>query len=286
MLRRNNNNDIFLTVLYGDIFDFPLTQEELQKYLIASTALHVTKKLPLLHKNILQRNGFYYLKGREHILKKRQIRSAASKRKIVFASKIARILAWIPSIYLIGLSGSVALENADEGDDIDFYIITAHGALWTTRLLVLLLVQFLGVRRRRNEKYPKDKICLNMFVDEHNLRVEKKHHNVYMAHEIIQMKPLVIKQNSYYRYLSENKWVSKFLPRAMPKDVQYTPREVSKTWVVLKMIEILAKKVQLWYMQNRKTRETITDSVLAFHPIDHEANILLEFKKHYESYAV
>src|SRR3989344_8169404 len=99
-----------------------------------------------------------------------------------------KLLSLVPPVKLVGLSGSVAMLNADEDHDIDLFIITAKNRLWTGRFIILILAQLLGLRRRREDNTGKDehvaggnpltdsgvqyknKVCLNLFFDEKNLK--------------------------------------------------------------------------------------------------------------------
>jgi hypothetical protein len=107
------------------------------------------------------------------------------------------------------------LGDADKEDDIDFFIITKKDTLFKTRLLVLLALQLLGLRRKRLEKNPADKICVNFLIDETKLSFSKDKRDIYTAHEILQIKPLFFRDNIYSRFLKANTWVYNFLPNAI-----------------------------------------------------------------------
>ncbi|MBW7960213.1 hypothetical protein B6D29_00625 [Microgenomates bacterium UTCPR1] len=60
-----------------------------------------------------------------------------------------KLVSLFPQIKLVGLSGSVAMMNARESDDIDLFIITAKNRLFTARFIALIFAQLLGLRRQR-----------------------------------------------------------------------------------------------------------------------------------------
>ena len=62
MLQKDNN--LLAAILYSDIFDYPLTKEEVKKYQIANNALKIKGK-------VVNKNGFYYLQGRGKIIQER-----------------------------------------------------------------------------------------------------------------------------------------------------------------------------------------------------------------------
>jgi predicted nucleotidyltransferase len=55
---------------------------------------------------------------------------------------------FFPQIQMVALCNSRAMGEADENSDIDLFIITKKGNLWTARFLVTFVTSFLGVRRR------------------------------------------------------------------------------------------------------------------------------------------
>lgn len=161
-----------------------------------------------------------------------------------------KLISFFSQINLIGLSGSVAMMNAKEFDDIDLFIITAKNRLFTGRFISLLFAQLFGIRRlrqsgsyhtvfsdnltskerqvtvskkelslltkhqTRSTDHFKDKVCLNLFFDSSNLKIPKSKQTLFVGHEVLQMKPLVSKDFTYEKFLSANRWVYSFFPNA------------------------------------------------------------------------
>lgn len=279
---------IVRTLLYSDIFDYPLTKDEIWKFLISGKRISKKSfdKIMRKHPSFSFKKGFYYIPGREKIISKRTQRREESKRKLHLAHTIVSYLSFIPTILFIGISGALALENAKKDDDIDLFIITQKNSLWITRFLVLALLQFLGKRRKRGEVDTADKVCCNMFINEENLMFPKDRRDVFTAHEIVQLKPLFDKGNTYIRFMKENKWVEKYMPNAIEikKLKNKSPNYVITQ--LLHLFEFFAKRFQLWYMKNHRTKETILDTFLAFHPYDYRSVILNAYKNRLKKYHV
>lgn len=72
--------------------------------------------------------------------------------KLKKVRKLLGTIQKIPEVHLIGLSGSCTMGNADKQDDIDIFIITAPGRLWTARFLILLIAALSGQKRHRTSK--------------------------------------------------------------------------------------------------------------------------------------
>lgn len=290
---------VIATILYSDIFDFPLSKEEVWKYLIQSkNDIPLGKKqvFAFLERgtpNLAGNTQYFSLKKRDFLFQLRKKRETISEQKIQIAKRMTWLIYIIPTIQLAGVSGSVSIQNASEEDDIDFFIICKSRTVWLTRLLLVCVLQVAGVRRKRFDKKTRNKICLNMFIDETVLSVPSEKQNLYTAHEVIQMKPLVNRKGTYERFLIANSWVKNFLPNALGEGkVRYTSlsRErinvevtviKSIRWFLqssLRIAETVAKRIQLIYMRQYKTSEITTDAMLIFHPNDQGNNILQTFQ--------
>ncbi|MBI2611766.1 hypothetical protein HYW54_03420 [Candidatus Gottesmanbacteria bacterium] len=267
------------TIIYADIFDYPLTKEEINYWLIPSKSQNSSL--------IEEKEGFYFLKGRKKIINLRKLRNKYSKKKYEIATTIIETLKLIPTIKLIGITGALSVDNSDKNDDIDLFIITQKNTLWTTRFLATLMLDILRVRRKPYQNEIANKICLNMFVDENHLKIPPKEQDLYTAHEVLQMKPLWEKDNIYQKFLSQNQWVKKYLPNAYkPKDTSdgKDTSEVSEGLLgwwrkQQSLLETLLKKLQLWYMKNRRTTEIINEGIIRFHPQDARIWIMEKYRK-------
>lgn len=243
---------------YHDIFDYPLVKSDYPKWSYKNESI-----------TPLRINA---TKGQARI-KREQI----SKQKLKIAQKASKILSRIPTIKFVGVTGSLAMMNAKKDSDIDLMIITKAGTLWTTRLLCYMAVWLNGykIRNPRN-KLEKDMLCINLWLDKDDLLWNKKDRNIYTAHEIAQIVPLVNKNKTYEKFLYLNKWVLDFWPNAVDKKYmiysksyiagakkQYTIYNILYTW-----LEKLSFYLQYKYMKPKITREVITPTCAIFHPND------------------
>lgn len=208
---------ILKTLSYADVFSYPLTSKEIHLFLIGQkiNLTDLTKELKDL-KNFSQNRGFFYLKNQEKIFYLRQKRKKYSREKLKIAQKITGWLKLIPWIKMVGITGNLAMNNADVNDDIDLLILTSKNRLWLSRLAAILITELLGVRRRPGQKLVANKICLNMFLDEAHLKIPSKEQNLITAHEICQLKPLFSRNNFYQKFIQQNQWSAKFLPNWKP----------------------------------------------------------------------
>lgn len=197
------------SIVYHDIFNYPLTLAELIKWRAGDDEAGADRE-----HEVVFRKGFYYLQGRESFVISRLMRQRASKRKLPIAIRAAEVLAHLPSVKMVAITGALAMQNADELSDIDLLVIVSKKTLWATRLVSLVILKLFKVKvRRYADKNERDKICLNMWLDERDLTWRKR--NPYSAHELSQMRPLVNKDASYEDLMMKNEWVEKYWPNAV-----------------------------------------------------------------------
>ena len=317
---------------YFNFFLYPISFEEIYQYLeikISKKRLKQELKQLITEKTVFYRHGLYTLgEYSKNKVKSQKSKVKSSQEKLNnwrFRAYI-KLISLFPQIKLVGLSGSISMMNAKENDDIDLFIITAKNRLFTSRLIALVLVQSLGLRRSRDlvsSLSSKNKVCLNLFFDETKLNIPNFKKNYYVAHEIIQMKPLINKNNIYELFLYSNRWVCDIFPNSRPQrhphdpqrhphDPQRHPHEdgdpehgfpirsgmtpqlsspssqLSSPWKrgssrASDFIELILKKIQLSVINRHKTNELITNKQLWFFPDDFENRLPKFARKKYNA---
>ena len=242
-----------LSIYYHDIFDYPLTQDELNKW---SVSLSVLKNTRINRKKISRtglsiKGGYFYLSGREEIVVKRLMRGASSRRKMTIARKAVKVLTLIPTIKFVGVTGALAMKNASEESDVDLMIISSKGTMWATRIAAYLALKLKGFDLRKSgDSNEKDKLCLNIWLDENDLSWSERERNIFVAHEISQVVPLANKGGVYEKFVIENTWTRKFWPNAASKiETSYGTKNNSKSFVVgaMRVVEPIARTAPVSY---------------------------------------
>lgn len=279
---------ILATLAYHDIFDYPLKAEEVHRFLIdkkVDKSQVATQLNKLTSKSTIgQKQGFYYLKNRSTLVKTRLAREKHSEKKFKRALFYASLLKIIPTIKLAAVSGALAMENSNKNDDIDIIIIASRGYLWTTRFFANLILW--PFKRDPRGKHLSNKACLNLFLDEKALKI--KDQNLYTAHEICQIKPILDRDNTYQKFIRANLWIKKYLPNWKPEIVNSKSKIVNrkgKKAIYLPFTinnsptENILKSFQLSYMRSKISTERIWDKQLFFHPANTQEKVLSEYRK-------
>lgn len=145
---------VLKTIIYADIFDYPLKSNEIHKWLIGRKVKlrQLEKAIKSLGSRVKSQGGYYFLRRRENLVSKRLRKEKQSQNYFKKAKLISQIFKIIPWIKLVGISGGLAINNVSKRDDIDLIFITSKKRLWICRLLVLGLLSAFKQRRKRHDK--------------------------------------------------------------------------------------------------------------------------------------
>lgn len=299
---------IVRAIAFFDLFDYPLTSWQVWKYICVKCGfedvLDALNNLrgstpgvgvePLIYK----KQGFYFLSGREEIIKTRSRRYNYSVAKIKRAILVSKIFKFIPWIQMIAVGNTIGELNLKEESDIDLFIITEPGRIWITRFFTIIITKFLGLRPKQNKN--RDKICLSFFIDSDHLNLERfmlqdsENLDQYFIYWLASIFPVYEKDKIYGKLIKENTWIYNDLPNWNQSGLsaQYDAGK-SFSWFYHDVFDMLlgglednAKKVQLKIMperlksvMNTGTTVVINDHVLKLHANDRRE----EYREKYKS---
>lgn len=172
----NLKESILKTIVYFDIFDFPLTAEEVKDYLYKhDSPVHIKEIKGVLVE--MTENGliehirdYYLLKNRGKIVETRNTRKFISEKfweKVGFYGKYMKS---VPFVRMLAVCNNLAYNNASEESDIDLLVVIEPGRMWIARLIITIILQFYGVRRHGNKI--KGRFCLSFFITTNKLNME------------------------------------------------------------------------------------------------------------------
>jgi len=240
------------SVVYADMFDYPLTLEEVHRDLVgvaATTAETAHAVGTLLTVGRLAVDGpFLILPGRDGLAELRRERRERARRLWPAARRFGTIIAGLPFVRMVAVSGSLAAENPDARADLDYLIVTRPGRLWLVRALVVTLVR---LARRAGVR-----LCPNYLLTTGALALPR--HDVYTAHELLQAVPVA--GFAVHRLMLErNRWAAHWLPN---RYAAATPpyRSDARLWNTVRqgaevaLSGTLGDRIEAWEARRKQSR--------------------------------
>ncbi|MEK7570413.1 MAG: hypothetical protein AAB515_03190 [Patescibacteria group bacterium] len=249
-------------------------------------------KSPLLQEKLQQQSGFYFLKGQQGIVATRQGRYRLALLKFGRAKKFARVLARLPFVRAVAVCNSLATSNARAESDIDVFIITSPGHVWTARLFAAGWAQLRKLRPQVGNRA--DKVCLSFFItqDVGDLRAVRNADDPYFTMWLATLVPLYDPQGLLEKLWQANPWAAAALPNAAPRAIAEQRR--LRALFVQPMLEALvasawferwAERFQqqrlppaLRTLANQDTRVVLNNTMLKFHDNDRRDEYARQFR--------
>lgn len=252
---------ILRTLIYADVFDFPMTAPEIHRYLIQQAADLQDVKTALqqpsawlatyIDEDRLNGEPLYALIERApQLFAKRQHREQASAALWADAVRYGAWLGRLPFVRMVAMTGALSVRNApDADDDLDYILVVKDGRVWLSRLFAVMLVRL--VRMFGTE------LCPNYVLSESSLVQDRA--DLFMAHEVTQMVP-IMGSDVYQSMRDNNAWSAFYLPNATGAgfiEPDHTPRRayaVLKGFTELVLGGAIGNWLENWEMQ-RKVRK-------------------------------
>lgn len=203
---------IIKTLAYYDIFDYPLTAEEIYHNLETNSVsnLDVLNEIENLIDEglIYKKNNFYLLRNNDVLIPRRIAGNNLAEKKINSAYRMTKFISKFPYVRAILLSGSISKGYMEADSDVDYFIITHPNRLWVTRLLLMLFKKVFLFNSRKV-------FCINYFVDTETLEIEEK--NIFTATELATLIPTYGKE-LYDELYKKNLWIRDYYPNFPKRD--------------------------------------------------------------------
>lgn len=292
MPTREQELAVLRSVLYASLFDYPLTPAQLEASLIGVRADAATidawwRESDLLQAAIEHRDGLYFPAGRFDLVRTRSRREALSRELLERDRRILSLVAGMPFVRMVAISGSLAHLNAEGSADLDLFVITAPHRVWSVTVATLVLSKLLGWRKR---------VCMNYVVSEGAMSIAPQ--DLFSANQIIHLRPIT-GHHVFNRFVKANGFVREFYPnfelREAPKTSAFAPSELrrgrlrSAVEAVLsfgpaQIAERLARWAYGWHLQRRAAAWQSRDQVrleaecLKLHTSSHRASTMAKFE--------
>jgi hypothetical protein len=289
-MEKTLEKSILQTIIFFDLFDYPLTELEIWKFLYSPekpySLSEIKSYLRLSPSNIETYQGFYFLKNRRETIDIKHDRYKESFIKFKKAKRVAKIFSIIPFIKLIAIGNFIPENNTKKESDIDFFIVTKKNRVWITRAICVALTIILQLRPTPKNK--KNKICLTFYTTNQDLNFKKLSlpkkegiGDLYLFYWIATLYPLYNIDKAYEKFIKENGWLKNYLPNLLPI-MPSQKRKIDSSFKCF-MLQIFnfnfwekfTKKIQLKIlpsnlkkMANNDTRVILNNSMLKFHDQD------------------
>lgn len=245
------------TLAYSDVFDWPLSLEEIHTFLPAPAAsAEVAVAL-----DSLQRDGrvdatgpWWALGGRESLAERRWQWGAAARQLWPVARRAAVRVAALPWVRLVAVSGSLAVGAAEPDADIDLFVVTEDGRLWLARALTIALAR--ATTRSATAGTPL--LCPNYLLSTSALSLPER--DLFTARELAQLVPIA-GWSTYRALLDANAWYRDFLPNhrgaqaAQPEPRRAPVQRVAETLLGHRRVD----RLERWEMSRKIARLTAGD---------------------------
>lgn len=253
------------TLLYFDLFNYPLTADEIIQYSSGLTYFPPDRLLQNLisQKMLFQFQNFYSLQNDPALVLRRLRGNARAEKKLKTAKIFSRLVYFLPFVRAVMLSGSISKGYMDEKSDIDYFIITEKNRLWLVRTALALFRRAFLFNSGKN-------LCTNYFIDTQNLEIQEK--NIFTAIELVTLKPMC-GSSEILKFRMANPWAFSFLPnipeeKASPTDTNHLLKAVIEIFFSSSAIDRfnqwLMNKIFSYWKQRYGYEMDATDFRIAF----------------------
>jgi len=200
-------NGVLRTLLYYDIWHYPLSSAELYAFLPVNTISldEFRRCLPqITDGNIIREyKDYYFVRGLDKpVVWQRSKKEKHARHLWRMARLFTHVIKRFPYVRAVFVSGDLSKNATTRKSDVDFFVLTEPGKLWITRTLLIAFKKTFLVNKK---KY----FCLNYLATTDHLRSEER--NIFVATEIAHLKPLY-NRALFQKYHEANTWIRDFFP--------------------------------------------------------------------------
>lgn len=286
------------TLAYFDTFDFPLTAEEIYRWLWAYQGEVDMQRIRIEllqlaeQKKINKEQSFYCLPGRHAIILKRQEAVPLVKKKMEIARKAGNLIRYVPYVDAMYVCNTVAGAVPHEKSDIDVFIVIRPGRLWMTRALITILFSLFRIRRTKTQVH--NRICLSFYITGGSANLSGitwGSPDIYLMYWVDQLVPVYDPGNMLQHIYEQNGWVKKWIPHGLHASIphpRFSAQKNTTSSLVRRFAEALCagflgeyaeKILRQWQRQKmhanmesvlkrNDSRVVVHDAMLKFHEND------------------
>lgn len=285
---------ILKTLLWFSVFSVPLTVFEIWKWLMEpdrpyslAQVYSALETSSWLSQKITVQGGFV-APAHVQIDEQRSLRAerfAHAERKYRALMRVTPFFSLFPRVHCVYAVNSLSFWAANASSDIDLFIVTSKGAVWSSRFWLVLPFLLLGQRPHHDhdddeeEDEHQDPFCFSFFSDEEHLQLESLclSRDYYMSFWSKAVVPVMTRSNKGGEFHELNRWSSRVFPHASPRVSHPYHRGMSLPAIIPQwsVFEPVFSQVQrkrfpetLAQQANLDSRVVVHDGMLKFHAND------------------
>lgn len=228
------------TLLYFEIFAYPLTAEEVFHFCTepGATLENISHKLQNLVKQgvVFRFDRFFQTQNIPDWASKRLEYNQRADAFLPIAQRRAQLIGRFPFVRGVFVSGSLSKHSMRPDSDIDFFIITEPGRLWLARTL---LVVFKKIFLFNSHKF----FCVNYFIDTQHLTIEEQ--NLFTATETVTLLPMYGREY-FEAFCQANPWAWAQYPHFPQRPTAAVPLH-ARGWTKRALENILHGSLGAWF---------------------------------------
>ncbi len=275
---------LLATVVYADLFESPLPlgrglRASIGAVFDEAEVRRLATGPALSSLLVLHPDGYLVLTGREHLVAPMPEREALTRDLLDRNRATLSLLASLPFVRALVISGGVAHKNPGKRPDVDLFVVAAAGRAYTAYSLLVLATKITGTRRA---------ICPNYLVDERELAVAY-HRDLFTANQLASALPYS-GRSAYEALCGANAaWVRSFFPgfeaRQAPESREPSALQAMAERVIAPAAPALESVLRgLWRFHLRRRAAAaphadvvLSDGILKMHLSDYRRLVLERF---------
>jgi glycosyltransferase involved in cell wall biosynthesis len=281
---------LLATVVYADLFDSPLPLEEATRASIGAVFDEAEVRSlaagPALSGIVsVHPRGFLVLAGRERLVDAVSERESATRALLGRSRATLRMLAALPFVRAILISGGVAHKNPGARPDVDLFVVAGPGRAYVAYSLLVVATRLTGSRHT---------ICPNYLVDENELTIAYNR-DLFTAHQLVAALPFSGRATYEALCRANAAWVRAFFPGYMAREAadhnepgatqQLAERALAP---VADRLEPILRVIWRFHLRRRAARArhadvVLGDGILKMHLSDYRLAVLERFSAHLEA---
>jgi hypothetical protein len=233
-----------------------------------------------LQGNVEYVDGWFFPAGRRDLVGIRARRERVSRDLLARDGRILHLIAGLPFVRMVAVSGSLAHLNAEGSADLDLFVITAPGRVWSVTLTALVIAKLLGIRKH---------ICMNYVLSEGAMSIDPQ--DLFSANQIIHLRP-TYGRHVFERFVKSNEFVRAYYPNfelqtigtASDRQGLKAVLERALSLGPAQLAEQLARAVYRWHLHRKAVTWQSRDQVklepecLKLHTSSHRAATMERFE--------